>query len=92
MGGVRPRLWIPKVFVLLSPHNFYDNFVQIIESLVTRLQCQEGLDNLLEAAIYEIVVSIELPIQNQVLNYRGTMIEAAPSQYQNLPQMSPSFF
>ena len=58
--------------------------------LVKRTQQENGLDNLFEAFVYEIVCKISTPFTN-VLCYRDVKIERQSTRY-SLPYISDSFF
>ena len=88
------HIWLPKVICIFSPYNYYDKYVEIIEKLVKDIQAngenQQGLPNLLEALIFEVVCKIETPVRKPV-TYRGLKIQSSNTSY-NLPYMSDSFF
>ena len=83
------RIWLPKVFCIFSPYQFYDYYVDIIKELVEKIQ-NKGLDNLFEAFIYEIVCKIETPVTEPVI-YRGVKIQRSSTRY-SLPYIAESFF
>ena len=69
-------IWLPKVFCIFSPYLFYDKYVEIVRKLVDKLQSAEGsvegLPNLFEALVFEIVCKIETPVRKPVL-FDGTI-------------------
>ena len=86
-----PTIWLPKVICIFSPYLFYDKYKVIIENLVEKLTSgSEGLPNLFEALIFEIVCTIETPVRKPVL-YKTIEVKSSSTSY-NLPYISDSFF
>lgn len=84
-------IWLPKVICVFSPYLFYDKYREIIEKLVHDFQKDEdGLCNLFEALVFEIVCCIETPVRNPV-KYRDILVQSSTTNY-NLPYISDSFF
>lgn len=84
---------MPKVICIFSPYQFYDKYVNIIEKLIFDIQGvgeHDGLPNLFEALIFEIVCKIETPVYKPV-NYRGIKITNTTTNF-NMPYISDSFF
>ena len=69
---------------------FYDKYVEIIEQLVKEMQSGEGLDNLFEARIFEIVFKVDVPIRKAV-KYRNNIIKSHMTST-NLPYASGYFY
>lgn len=87
------HIWLPKVICIFSPYNYYDKYVEIIGRLVRDIQSEDesqGLPNLIEALIFEIVCKIDTPVRKPV-TYRSVRIQSSNTSY-NLPYMSDSFF
>ena len=81
---------MPKVLCTFSHYLFYDKYVEIIEQLVKDMQSDEGLDNLFEARIFEIVFKVDVPIRKAV-KYRNSTIKSHMTST-NLPYTSDYFF
>jgi hypothetical protein len=89
MKHQKERVWLPKVFCIFSPYQYYGYYLEIFEKLVKDMQTG-GLDNLLEAYIYEIVCKIKVPV-HKALKYRDTRIQGFNTRL-NLPYVSDYFF
>ena len=90
INSEKPRVWLPKVFCTFSHYLFYDKYVEIIEQLVKEMQSGEGLDNLFEARIFEIVFKVDVPIRKAV-KYRNNIIKSHMTST-NLPYASGYFY
>ena len=87
----KSTVWLPKVFCIFSPYLFYDKYVEIVEKLVTQIQDgTNGVPNLFEALVFEIVCKIETPVRKPVL-YKDIRVQSSTNNM-NLPYISDSFF
>lgn len=61
------HIWLPKVICIFSPYQYYDKYVAIVDKLIRDIQSdEEGLTNLIEALIFEIVCKIDTPVRKPV--------------------------
>jgi len=57
-------VWVPKAIVIASRYPYYDFFQQILEDFWQKFDCEKGLDNMIEAYLFNIVFQIPAPLRN----------------------------
>ena len=88
------KIWVPKTFIIISVHPFYDHMQQLLANLVEYLRHkndQKTMVDIFEAYVYKMVFEIPTPLKDKkAVIYDGVFIYNVDTL--ELPYVADDFF
>ena len=85
------KIWVPKTFILISIHPFFDYMKQLLENLVKYLRREQKMADIFEAYVYKMVFEIPTPLKDKkAVIYDGVFIYNVDTL--ELPYVADDFF